>query len=140
MEWRTGVTASSKLPKTTLKEDAPYGIHSTLVHGFQSVKSDLSSPHPLEISEKLYKQSRFETNFKMLRSIQGLHAPLKLMAERNAALKIQRLPSLRSSNVMLDALEGSDEVIGFEDILNDPDEPEVMGPPHMMMEAKLGLL
>ncbi|XP_076319459.1 proteasome maturation protein [Tachypleus tridentatus] len=140
MEWRTGVTTSSKLPKTTLKEDAPYGVHSTLLHGFQSVKSDLSSPHPLEVSEKLYKQSRFETDCKILRSIQGLHAPLKLIAERNAALKVQRLPSLCSSNIMLDTLDGSDEVIGFEDVLNDPNEPEVMGPPHMMMEAQLGLL
>ncbi len=32
--------------------------------------------------------------------------------------QIQRLPFLPSSNLALDTLRGSDEVIGFEDILN----------------------
>ena len=87
-------------------------------------------------------------NFSTLRNIQGLHAPLKLQMEYRAArqvllftplpalvfihqawpyvlislllssFQIQRLPFLQSSNLALDTLRGSDESIGFEDILN----------------------
>ncbi|XP_027671467.2 proteasome maturation protein isoform X2 [Falco biarmicus] len=60
--------------------------------------------------------------------------PLEL-SEKN----VQRLPFLYSSNIALDTLRGNDESIGFEDILNDPSQSEVMGEPHMMMEYKLGL-
>ncbi|TEA41086.1 hypothetical protein DBR06_SOUSAS530910001, partial [Sousa chinensis] len=35
---------------------------------------------------------------------------------------------------------GNDETIGFEDILNDPSQSELMGEPHLMVEYKLGLL
>lgn len=86
-------------------------------------------------------------NFNTLRNIQGLHAPLKLQMEYRAArqvlfdsclhvsyttntlcssclnvalpfVQIQRLPFLPSSNLALDTLRGSDDTIGFEDILN----------------------
>lgn len=57
-------------------------------------------------------------NYSLLRSIQGIHAPLKLMMEKNFASKVGRLPFLSSSNLMLEVLEGKDESIGFEDIFN----------------------
>lgn len=57
-------------------------------------------------------------NFALLKRNQGLQAPLKLMMEREAASKVGRLPFLPSSNVMREVLEGRDEEIGFEDILN----------------------
>jgi len=79
-------------------------------------------------------------NFAMLKKNMGLQAPLKLMMERNAASKIGRLPFLASSNLMRDVLEGRDEDIGFEDIFNDPSQPEFMGPPHMIVERQLGIL
>lgn len=59
-----------------------------------------------------------EMNYSMLRSTQGIHAPLKLMMEKNYASKVGRLPFLPSSNLMLEVLEGRDESIGFEDIYN----------------------
>lgn len=37
---------------------------------------------------------------------------------RLSSFQIQRLPFLQSSNLALDTLRGSDEAIGFEDILN----------------------
>uniref|UniRef100_A0ACB8FGQ3 Uncharacterized protein n=1 Tax=Sphaerodactylus townsendi TaxID=933632 RepID=A0ACB8FGQ3_9SAUR len=79
-------------------------------------------------------------NFSTLRNIQGLHAPLKLQMEFKAVKQVQRLPFLHSSNLSLEILNGNYDSIGFEDILNDPAQSEVMGDPHMMMEHKLGLL
>lgn len=98
-----------------------------------------------------YQLNKDKMNFSTLRNIQGLHAPLKLQMEYRAARQvclvksaclsnlthfqwlifryttvlfssqIQRLPFLSSSNLALDTLRGSDESIGFEDILNGQD-------------------
>ncbi|KAJ8375672.1 hypothetical protein SKAU_G00062520 [Synaphobranchus kaupii] len=117
-----------------------YGVPDTLRKGFSSVKNELVPSHPLELSEKNFQLNQDKMNFSTLRNIQGLHAPLKLQMEYRAAKQIQRLPFLQSSNVALDTLRGNDDSIGFEDILNDPAQSEVMGEPHMMVEHKLGLL
>ncbi|XP_028655242.1 proteasome maturation protein [Erpetoichthys calabaricus] len=117
-----------------------YGVHDTLRKGFTSVKHELLPSHPLELSEKNFQANHDKMNFCTLRNIQGLHAPLKLQMEFRAAKQIQRLPFLPSSNIALDTLRGTDECIGFEDILNDPSQTEIMGEPHMMMEYKLGLI
>ncbi|NWQ79142.1 POMP protein, partial [Columbina picui] len=114
--------------------------HDLLRRGFTSVKSELLPSHPLEPSEKNFQLNQDKTNFATLRNIQGLHASLKLQMEFRAVKQVQRLPFLHSSNIALDTLRGNDECIGFEDILNDPSQSEVMGEPHMMMEYKLGLL
>uniref|UniRef100_A0A4W4GVU5 Proteasome maturation protein n=1 Tax=Electrophorus electricus TaxID=8005 RepID=A0A4W4GVU5_ELEEL len=118
----------------------PYGIQDTLRMGFSSVKNELLPSHPLELSEKNFQLNQDKMNFSTLRNIQGLHAPLKLQMEYRAAKQIQRLPFLPSSNLALDTLKGTDESIGFEDILNDTAQCEVTGEPHIMTEYKLGLL
>ncbi|XP_018616359.1 proteasome maturation protein [Scleropages formosus] len=117
-----------------------YGVQDPLRKGFSSVKNELLPSHPLELSEKNFHLNQDKMNFSTLRNIQGLHAPLKLQMEYRATRQIQRLPFLQSSNIALDTLRGNDESIGFEDVLNDPAQSEVMGDPHMMMEYKLGLL
>ncbi|RLW08334.1 hypothetical protein DV515_00003151 [Chloebia gouldiae] len=114
--------------------------HDLLRRGFTSVKNELLPSHPLELTEKNFQLNQDKTNFATLRNIQGIHAPLKLQMEFRAVKQVQRLPFLHSSNMGMDILRGNDECIGFEDILNDPSQSEVMGEPHMMMEHKLGLL
>lgn len=120
------------------------------------MKQQFCGKHPLENLEKTHQQRLDSMNFVTLKGNQGIHAPLRLMAERRAAAQVGRLPFLHSSNVMLDVLTGRDETIDVEDFLNglifnfvykginicyiDPAQPEVMGPPHMVMERKLGLL
>lgn len=79
-------------------------------------------------------------NMVMLRNVQGLHAPLRIAMERNAAKKIGRLPFLPSSNIMLDVLTGRDIEVGPEDIYGIPEFIEVGGQPHAVVERTLGLL
>lgn len=79
-------------------------------------------------------------NMKMLRNIQGLHAPLRISMELNSAKKIGRLSFLSSSNVMQDVLTGKDLEIGSEDIFNTPEFMEYSGQPHAMVERSLGIL
>ncbi|XP_038673756.1 proteasome maturation protein [Scyliorhinus canicula] len=118
----------------------PYGVHDTLRRGFSNVKSELMPSHPLEVMENNFQLNQNKMNFATLRNIQGLHAPLKLQMEYKSVKQAQRLPFLISSNIALETLQGNDECIGFEDILNDPAQSEVMGEPHLMMEYKLGLM
>ncbi|XP_054621707.1 proteasome maturation protein [Dunckerocampus dactyliophorus] len=127
------------VPVAGLCPQGEYGVHDTLRSGFTSVKNDILPSHPLELAEKNFELNQDKMNFSTLRNIQGLHAPLKLQMEYRAARQIQRLPFLQSSNLALDTLRGTDENIGFEDILNDPTQSEMMGEPHMMVECKLGL-
>ncbi|XP_041669722.1 proteasome maturation protein [Cheilinus undulatus] len=140
---------NSRGVRSQLKDSVPvagfcpqgaYGVHDALRGGFSSVKNELIQSHPLELTEKNFQLNQDKMNMSTLRNIQGLHAPLKLQMEYRAARQIQRLPFLQSSNLALDTLRGSDDVIGFEDILNDPCQSEVMGDPHVMVEFRLGLL
>ncbi|KAM9775238.1 proteasome maturation protein [Syngnathus typhle] len=135
--FQSQLTAS--VPATGLCPPGAYGVHDTLRHGFNNVKNEIVPAHALELSERNFQLNQDKMNFSTLRNIQGLHGPLKLQMEYRAARQIQRLPFLPSSNLALDTLRGTDESIGFEDILNDPTQSEMMGEPHMMMECKLGM-
>ncbi|KAF4788068.1 Proteasome maturation protein [Turdus rufiventris] len=126
-------------PKIT-SIDSEFQRHYSVEGYFTSVKNELLPSHPLELTEKNFQLNQDKTNFATLRNIQGIHAPLKLQMEFRAVKQVQRLPFLHSSNIAMDILRGNDECIGFEDILNDPSQSEVMGEPHIMMEHKLGLL
>jgi len=105
-----------------------------LLNGFHSVRQQLVGRHPLEALDSTYGQRLDNQNFLLLKSIQGIQAPLRLIHERRAAQRVQRLPVLNSSNLMLDVLTGKDELIGPEDFLNDVSQPEVMPPIHMLCE------
>ncbi|KPJ01936.1 Proteasome maturation protein [Papilio xuthus] len=111
--------------------DGPYGIPNPFVEGLSAAKPKLRVSHPLEASERNYYLNEEKMNMAMLRNIQGLHAPLKL---------IGRLPFLPSSNLQHEVLTGRDLDIGFEDILNIPDMCETAGQPHAVVERTLGLL
>jgi proteasome maturation protein len=51
----------------------------------------------------------------LLKKTQGIHAPLRVMIERKIASGVGRLPFLKSSNLMLDVLEGRQEYLDFSD-------------------------
>ncbi|RWS14122.1 proteasome maturation protein-like protein [Dinothrombium tinctorium] len=113
---------------------------STLLDGFAKPANLISVRHPLEMNEQHFKESSDAMDFALLRQVQGIHAPLRLMMERKAASEVGRLPFLPSSNLMLDVLESREDSLNAEDFLNDVSTPETVGIPHMVMERKLGLL
>uniref|UniRef100_A0A9L0RHK2 Proteasome maturation protein n=1 Tax=Equus caballus TaxID=9796 RepID=A0A9L0RHK2_HORSE len=135
-----GSQLKDSIPVTELSASGPFESHDLLRKGFSCVKNELLPSHPLELSEKNFQLNQDKMNFSTLRNIQGLFAPLKLQMEFKAVQQVQRLPFLPSSNLSLDILRGNAETIGFEDILNDPAQSELMGEPHLMVEYKLGLL
>lgn len=54
-------------------------------------------------------------DFDVLKRSQGIHAPLRLMMERNLCKDIGRLPFLPSSNFMLEVLEGRQDDLDISD-------------------------
>ena len=72
----------------------------------------------------------------MLRNVQGLHAPLRIMMELKSLKNVGRLPFLPSSNLSRDVILGRDDYIDFDDILNPPSVHENMVHPHVAMERK----
>ena len=72
-----------------------------------------------------YKKRMDNMNLAMVRKTQGIHAALRLMMEKEIASRVGRLPFLPSSNIMLDVVEGRDEDIGFEDILNGKNQDSI---------------
>lgn len=130
-----------------------------MTNGLGSAKLVHDVPHPLIVSESnvslnkrlnlvafmenlffQYVKNRNEMNMAVLRSSQGLHAPLKIAMELKAANKVGRLPFMQSSNIMRDVLTGRDVEMGFEDVLNTGEFQEVAGQPHAMVEKSLGIL
>lgn len=122
-----GSQLKDSIPVTELSASGPFESQDLLRKGFSCVKNELLPSHPLELSEKNFQLNQDKMNFSTLRNIQGLFAPLKLQMEFKAVQQAQRLPFLPSSNLSLDILRGNDESIGFEDILNDPSQSELMG-------------
>jgi len=128
-----------------VKDDVcgPYGVPQRMLTGFSnnsSAKSKIAVGHPLEFSEKQVHEAETLRDYDMLRNVQGLYAPLHLEMERRIAGRMLRLPCMPSSNLLLDSLTGRLDTIEFDDILNDPNDAERAGYPHIMTERKLGLL
>ena len=107
--------------KTNLKEN-DFGVHETLSYGLLNVRTQLEQSHPLEFSEKNHQKLEEERLMAQLRVNQGLYAPFKLNMEKQFALKVNRLPCLKSSNLMLSVLKGTDETLEIEDVINNQRE------------------
>ncbi|GAB1601666.1 proteasome maturation protein-like [Argonauta hians] len=133
-------TCFAKTQDITLPTTGEYGFPDLMMTGLQRTQSKLVSAHPLELSEKNYAEKNEAMDLANLRRIQGIHAPLKLKMERLAVSKVQHLPCLPSSNVMLDTLMGNDDLLEFGDILNTSEFCETMVDPHVMMEARMNIL
>ncbi|GIY43887.1 proteasome maturation protein, partial [Caerostris extrusa] len=101
--------------KVQIKETGDFSAYDTMTNGFMSVRGQLCNSHALEQTERKSNQENMRLAF--LRSTQGIHAPLKIMHEKNAVRKTQRLPFLPSSNIALETLEGRDEFIDFDDYI-----------------------
>ncbi|XP_062970757.1 proteasome maturation protein-like [Cynocephalus volans] len=135
-----GSQLKHSIPVTELSATGPLENHDLLQRGFSCVKDELLPSHPLELPEKNFQLNQDKMNFSTLRNIQGLFAPLKLQMEFKAVQQVQRLPFLSSTSLSLDILRSNNETTGFEDILNNPSQSELMGESHLMVEYKLGLL
>lgn len=104
----------------------------------ESCAAQLAFVHPLRSSEQNYEANQANITLHMLRTREGIHAPLKLKMEQRAVAQVGRLPFLASSNASLDSLSGRDESIDFADYLGRPENSELMRQPHALTEKVIG--
>lgn len=131
---------STNMQDVTLPSTGEYGFYDMMLTGLPNTRNKLVPRHPVEEIQKNFHQKNEQMDFSTLRKIQGIHAPLRLKMERLAVSKVGHLPCLPRSNLMLDTLTGSDDFVGFEDVLNVPEFSETMVDPHILMEKSFKLL
>ena len=107
-----------------MNSNTEYGVHDTMRNGFTSTITNAAGVHPLERLQKNSQQDIQKKDFAIHRSMQGLHMPIHMSMERSIASKMQRLPGLPSSHIHLRTIMGMGDVIGPEDIFNDPSMSE----------------
>ena len=75
------------------------GLGNKLEVGLTRTRDTFDPKHPIEVSEKSYKQNMEKGFFEQARMTQGFAGPLRLQIERSAAAKVGHLPfiSQRSS-------------------------------------------
>eukprot|EP01111_Echinosteliopsis_oligospora_P009755 TRINITY_DN291_c0_g1_i1.p1 TRINITY_DN291_c0_g1~~TRINITY_DN291_c0_g1_i1.p1 ORF type:complete len:132 (-),score=21.67 TRINITY_DN291_c0_g1_i1:61-456(-) len=99
-----------------------------------------NSVHPVEHIQKNWFKNQMEMEQFAIKKIFGTQMTARLEMERQILSQFQRLPSLESSFVGLEAVLGTDEDMEFEDYLSDPRMSEKSQPSvHDAMEAKLGM-
>ncbi|KAK4016458.1 proteasome maturation protein isoform X2 [Daphnia magna] len=128
--------------KCSIGVEANYDVKDAMLFGVKKSRTldSFTTCHPLEVALVKHSQKQEEINMRMLRTMQGLHAPIRLHMEKLAVKDIGHLPCLHRHNAMLDALTGKDTTIEFEDFLNNQIDSEIMGQPHVMIERQLGML
>ncbi|XP_055343231.1 proteasome maturation protein-like [Paramacrobiotus metropolitanus] len=112
----------------------PHGLRDVLQSGLSSVARKAADVYPLEMSELYHDTKEDRMNYAMLRSTQGIHAPLRLQMEKFLVKQPSRNSVMPSSNLHLDVLNGKDETIDFEGLLNAPEYWEKEVHPHLLLE------
>ncbi|XP_044737284.1 proteasome maturation protein [Chrysoperla carnea] len=116
------------------------GVPEVMVHGAKGARAAVEPVHPLQHALATATRHQNQLNMAILRSTQGLHAPLRIAMELKAVNQTGHLPFLPSTNVLRDSLTGRDLEIGFEDIFNTGEFREQLIQPHAMVEKKLNLI
>ncbi|KAG9450103.1 hypothetical protein H6P81_010068 [Aristolochia fimbriata] len=110
--------------------------------GLQGVKSEIVASHPLLALRESQKRSEALTERRFLEANYGSAMPLRVHLDTQILSRFQRPPgAIPSSRLGLEALSGSLDDNGFEDLSNDPRDSETFIPVDLRhgMEVRLGI-
>jgi len=121
---------------STIKTE--FGLEAKITNGLHRQVDEMQAIHPIEMSERHFAKNQEKAWNNQLRKMQGLHAPLKLMFEKQAVAKVGHFACMSArSNFQLDILEGNDDMITFNDILAQPEHYEGVTQPHDAIENQI---
>ncbi len=85
--------------------------------GFRSFEQATTAQHPIQLMQN---RADLEWNMKLdtVRRTHGSHMAMRLATEKAVMSRMRRLPGLKSSNIGLETLLGTDKQIEFQDYLN----------------------
>ena len=117
---------------------AEFGLKDKISDGLTRQVDNVQPIHPIELSERHFAKNQEKALADRLRTVQGLHAPLKMMYEKKAAASIGHFACISNrSNFQLDILEGNDDIITFNDVLAQPEHYEGTAQPHDVIDRSL---
>jgi proteasome maturation protein len=87
----------------------------------QSLAEDSKTRHPMEVIMKNLPKTEFQTKVRNRAMQYGPASAIHLQMDRAILSTVQRLPCLPSDRVGLECVLGSDQTMGYEDFLGDPD-------------------
>ncbi|KAI9288524.1 proteasome maturation factor UMP1-domain-containing protein [Umbelopsis sp. AD052] len=113
-------TPDSTISKSTQETShSEFGGHDTLRHGIRSIATEVLPSHPLESHLTQWKETQDNLNLQLARQVYGMHAPIRMMMNRQIATEHMRNSLLSENSLAMDVLTGNDETIDFDDILRD---------------------
>jgi proteasome maturation protein len=99
--------------------------------------------NPVEQIQKNHLLNSEKEKLRRASAVYGIHAPMRMLMERNILSQHRRLPGLRSNMVGLSEVMGIDDDIEPEDMFYQQDECPVIrsgvSDLHSMMEERLGM-
>ncbi|GAA5880858.1 hypothetical protein JCM16303_005147 [Sporobolomyces ruberrimus] len=137
--------SSSKNTISLSSTSNAHGLHDTLRHGGpRSLASEISVKHPLQSRLGNWDQTRENLQMTLERNMFGLHAPVRLMMERQI-VSSSKTPlnfggmNKSRNNLGYEILLNRDEELTPQDVLVDRLETSQLGDFHLAMEQKLRL-
>ncbi|BHF65635.1 hypothetical protein SprV_0200864800 [Sparganum proliferum] len=127
----TGLAGNKALPQETLEPSTTFGVPAGAVF-----------PHPAaEVEARRGREATKMQDMRVLGATQGQHAILRLSMEEKILKRMHpRQPCLFSHHPLAAQLDGSLDSIDFCDVLNNPEDAETIGWPHLLMERQQGIL
>ncbi|KAF4572455.1 Proteasome maturation factor Ump1 [Pleurotus pulmonarius] len=113
------------------------GLHDTLQYGPRSIAAEVKTQSQIKNRLEKWEETQDNTKLNLLRNVQGLHAPMRLLMERRIVSHNPHMPGLydNDANLALDILMGRDETIEPADIFSSVDVKQPMNL-HTEMEKK----
>ncbi|KAF7784523.1 hypothetical protein Agabi119p4_688 [Agaricus bisporus var. burnettii] len=92
------------------------GLHDTLTYGPRSLAAEVKSTNGIKNRIENWEETQDRTKLTMLRTVYGMHAPMRLLMERKIVKPSPSFPGMPQSSLHLDILMGRDELIEPADV------------------------
>jgi len=112
------------------------GLHDTLRYGPRSLATEARTRTELPSRLSKWEETQDNAKLTMLRNVHGLHAPARLLMERNIVSHSPHMPALPQTNLHLDILMGRDETLSPGDFFSGMESGHSLDI-HTDMERKL---
>lgn len=114
--------------------------HDALRQGLAALKDDAELSHPVEAMQADHGRSSETSQQAMLANLYGSAVPARMRIEQQILGRVQRLPGLSSSNVLLESLMGDLDDFDVESYIGKHDSPESAPVDlHSQMDSRLKL-
>ncbi|THH00334.1 hypothetical protein EW026_g2167 [Hermanssonia centrifuga] len=114
-----------------------FGLHDTLTYGPRSLAAEVKKSSSVKDRLENWEATQDNLKLNLQRNAYGLHAPVRMLMERQIVGHNPHMPAFRTSNIHLDILMGRDETLECADFMMPASELSQPLDIHAEMERKL---